>query len=92
MYICVPDLQRSFFFFIDKPTEDILEKGCLKGNPEHTRSIHESPKDKKQKRQALTNPQQEPNQSIKLIKEKGPTSKQDLAQEKRLQTKEFFIF
>ena len=83
-------LGRRFFFLMDKPTEDILEKGCLKGNPKHIGSIHESPKDKRQ-RQALTSPQQEPNQSTKLIKERGPTSKQDLAQEKRLQTKEFFI-
>ena len=45
----------------------------------------------KTKRQ-LTNPQQEPNQSTKLIKENGPTSKQDLAQNQRLQTNEFFIF
>ena len=34
-----------FFFLIDKPTEDILEKGCFKGNPKHRRNIHESPKD-----------------------------------------------
>ena len=44
----------------------------------------------KTKRQ-LTNPQQEPNQSTKLTKEMGPTSKQDLVQEKRLQTKKIFI-
>ena len=43
------------------------------------------------KRQTLTSPQQKPNQSTKLIKEKGPTSKQDLAQDQRLQTNEFFI-
>ena len=76
---------------IDKPTEALLEKGSLKGNPKHTGSIHEIPKDKKTKRQTLTSPQQEPNRSTKLIKEWGPPSKQDLAQEKRLQTKEFFI-
>ena len=64
---------------IDKPTENILDKGCLKGNLKHTWSIHESPKKQEQKRQTLTSPQQEPNQSTKLIKEKGLTSKQDLA-------------
>ena len=48
-------------------------------------------KKQKTKRQTLTSPQLEPNQSTKLIKEQGPPSKQDLAQEKRLQTKEFFI-
>ena len=39
----------------------------------------------------LTSPQLEPNQSKKLIKGKGPTSKQDLDQDQRLQTNEFFI-
>ena len=62
----------------------------MKGDPKHTGSIQESPKNKKQKRQALTDPQQEPNQSTKLIKDKGPTTIQDLAQDKRLQAKEFF--
>ena len=50
------------------------------------------PKDKKHtKRQTLTSPELEPNQSTKLIKDRGPPSEQNLAQEKRLQTKEFFI-
>ena len=38
-----------FFFLIDKPTEALLGKGSLKGNPKHAGSIHEKPKDKKQK-------------------------------------------
>ena len=38
-----------FFFLIDKPTENILEKGCLRGNSKHTGSIHESPKGKNKK-------------------------------------------
>ena len=63
----------------------------MKDDPKHTGSIQESPKNKKQNRQAFTDPQQEPNQSTKLIKYKGPTTIQDLTQEKRLQTKEFFI-
>ena len=59
----------------------------MKGDPEHTGSIQTSPK----KEQALTGPQQEPNQSTKLNKVKGPTTIEDLAQEKRLQTKEFYF-
>ena len=51
----------------------------MKGDPKHTGSIQESPKNKKQQRQALTGPQQEPNQSTKLIKDKGPTTIEDLA-------------
>ena len=69
--------------------KDILEKGCLKGNPEHTGSMQASPK-KTTKTQALTGPQQEPNHSTKLNKVKGPTAIEDLAQDKRLQIKEFF--
>ena len=60
----------------------------MKGDPEHTGSIQASPKNKKG--QALTGPQQEPNQSTKLNKVKGPTTIEDLAQEKILQTNEFF--
>ena len=59
----------------------------MKSDPEHTGSIQTSPK----KEQALTGPQQEPNQSTKLNKVKGPTTIEDLAQEKRLQTKEFYF-
>ena len=51
---------------MDKPIEDILEKWCLNDNPKHIRSIHESPKDKNA---STHQPQQEPNQSTKLIKE-----------------------
>ena len=69
--------------------KDILEKGSLKGDSEHTGSIQESPK-KTTKTQALTGPQQEPNQSTKLNKDKGPTTIEELAQDKRLQTNEFF--
>ena len=72
-------IPKFVFFLINKPTENILDKGCLKGDSKHTGSIQEPPKDNEQKRQALTDPQQEPNQSTKLIKEKGPTSRQDLA-------------
>ena len=70
--------------------KDKLDKGCLKGDPEHRGSIQASPKNRKQKGQALTGSQQEPNQSTKLNKGKGPTTIEDLAQEKRLQIKEFF--
>ena len=45
--------------------KDILEKGFLKGDLEHTGSIQASPK-KTTKTQALTAPQQEPNHSTKL--------------------------
>ena len=69
--------------------KDILEKGCLKGNPEHTGSIQASPKNTT-KTQALTGPQQEPNYSTKLNKVKGPTTIEDLAQDKRLHTQKFF--
>ena len=63
----------------------------LKRQPEAYREYTRVTTRQKTKRQTLTNPQQESNQSTKLIKERGPTSKQDLAQEKRLQTKDFFI-
>ena len=69
--------------------KDILEKGWLNGDPEHTGSIQVSPK-KTTKTQALTGPQQEPNHSTKLNKVKGPTAIEDLTQNKRLQTNEFF--
>ena len=61
----------------------------MKGDPEHTESIQVSPK-KTAKTQALTGPQQEPNHSTKLNKVKGSTVIEDLAQDNRLQTKEFF--
>ena len=76
------------FILIDKHTEYILEKGRLRGNPKHIGSIQESPKGKNKKKQTLTSPQLEPNQSKKLIKGKSPTSKQDLDQDQ--QTNEFF--
>ena len=38
-------MYTSFLFFFDRQKhKDILEKGCLKGNPEHTGSIQETPK------------------------------------------------
>ena len=49
------------------------------------------PKGKNKKKQTLISPQLEPNQSKKLIKGKSPTSKQDLDQDQRSQTNEFFI-
>ena len=49
------------------------------------------PKGNNKKKQKLTSPHLEPNQSKKLIKGKGPTSKQDLDQDQRLQTNENFI-
>ena len=79
----------NLFIFDRQKHKDILEKGCLKGNPEYIGSIQESPK-KTTKTQALTGPQQEPNQSTKLNKDKGPTTIEELAQDKRLQTNEFF--
>ena len=82
-------MEKELFFFDRQKHKDILEKGCLKGNPEHTGSIQESPK-KTTKTQALTGPQQEPNHSTKLNKDKGPTTIKELAQDKRLQTNEFF--
>ena len=82
-------MEKELFFFDRQKHKDILEKGCVKGNPEHTRSIQESPK-KTTKTQALTGPQQEPNHSTKLNKDKGPTTIKELAQDKRLQTNEFF--
>ena len=82
-------MEKELFFFDRQKHKDILEKGCLKGNPEHTRSIQESPK-KTTKTQAFTGPQQEPNHSTKLNKDKGPTTIKELAQDKRLQTNEFF--
>ena len=63
----------------------------MKGDPEYTGSIQASPtKNRKQKGQTLTSPQQEPNQSTKLNKERGPSTMEELAQDKRLQMKEFF--
>ena len=82
-------MEKELFFFDRQKHKDILEKGCLKGNPEHTGSIQESPK-KTTKTQALIGPQQEPNHSTKLNKDKGPTTIKELAQDKRLQTNEFF--
>ena len=79
----------NLFIFDRQKHKDILEKGCLKGNPEYIGSIQESPK-KTTKTQALTGPQQEPNQSTKLNKDKGPTTIEELAHDKRLQTNEFF--
>ena len=79
----------NLFIFDRQKHKDILEKGCLKGNPEYIGRIQESPK-KTTKTQALTGPQQEPNQSTKLNKDKGPTTIEELAQDKRLQTNEFF--
>ena len=36
---------KIFFFFFDRQKhKDILEKGSVKGNPEHTGSIQETPK------------------------------------------------
>ena len=49
------------------------------------------PKGKNKEKQKLTSPHLEPNQSKKLIKGKGPTSKQDLDQDQRLQTNKYFI-
>ena len=63
----------------------------MKGDPEYTGSIQASPtKNRKQKGQTLTSPQQEPNQSKNLNKERGPSTMEELAQDKRLQMKEFF--
>ena len=77
---------------MDKHTKYILEKWRLRGNPKHTRSIQESPKGKNKKKQTLTSPQLEPNQSKKLIKGRGPTSKYVLDQDQRLQTIEYNVF
>ena len=63
----------------------------MKGDPEYTGSIQASPtKNRKQKGQTLTSPQQEPNQSKKINKERGPSTMEELAQDKRLQMNEFF--
>ena len=78
-----------FFFFDRQKHKDILEKGAWKA----TRSIQGVYKrhlKQTTKTQALTGPQQEPNQSTKLNKDKGPTTIEELAQDKRLQTNEFF--
>ena len=83
-------LPDTIFFFIDKHRKIILKEGSKKA----TRNIQEvytrSPTTKNTRKHTLTNPQIEPNQSTKLIKERGSPSKQDLDQEKRLQTKEIF--
>ena len=84
-------LDGILFFLIDKPTKALIEKRELKRQPEAYREYTWDTKRQKTKRQTLTSPQLELNQSTKLIKERGPPFKQDLAQEKRLQTKEFFI-
>ena len=43
-----------FFFFFDRQKhKDILEKGSLKGNPEHTGSIQEIPKTSNLKKKNL---------------------------------------
>ena len=52
--------------------------------------MREAPKTKSTRKHTLTNPQLEPNQSTKVIKEWGSPTKQDLVQEKRLQAKEVF--
>ena len=49
-YACLPNEKDFFFFFFYRLTHgSYLEKGSLKGNPKHIGSIHEMPKDKKQK-------------------------------------------
>ena len=64
----------------------------MKGDPEYTGSIQASPtkRTRNKRGQTLTSPQQEPTQSTKLNKEKGPSTMEELAQDKRLQMKEFF--
>ena len=83
-------MYTSFLFFFDRQKhKDILEKGCWKA----TRSIQGVYKrhlKQTTKTQALTDPQQEPNQSTKLNRDKGPTAIEELTQDKRLQTNEFF--
>ena len=68
--------------------EDILEKGFLKGNPEHTGSIQASPK----KNNKNTSTHCPSTRTKPFHKVKEPTAIEDLAQDKRLQTNEFFNF
>ena len=80
----------SFFFWINKRTRIYKIKGAWKATQSIQEVYKRHLKNRKQKGQTLIDPQQEPNQSTKLNKVKGPTTIEDLAQEKRLQTKEFF--
>ena len=66
-----------------------------KGQPKAYRSTQEAPKGKNKKDEGiqknLIRPHLEPNQSKKLIKGKGPSSINNLVQDHKLYTKEFFI-
>ena len=66
--------------------KDILEKGFLKGDLEHTGSIQASPK----KNNKNTSTHCPSTRTQPFHKVKGPTAIEDLARDKRLQTKEFF--
>ena len=66
-----------------------------KGQPKAYRSTQEAPKGKNKKDEGiqknLIRPHLELNQSKKLIKGKGPSSINNLVQDHKLYTKEFFI-
>ena len=74
--LALVDFFLPFFFFFDMERKRYIKKRCQKSNPKYTIPIHPPPKRSKEekknsKQKGLKQPQQEPNQSTKLIKIRG---------------------